>query len=168
MNAEKTLIIGLPNLGLTPESKQIGNQNFLKEVSSLHNQFLKEFAESQINIEFVDMNPIFEMLANDTDNFNKKYQTLTDPNKTTQSCWSGGYFAYQLNNQSMSNFYEGLLISNPEPTLLQRSPSNSTSSKIDMSKIPLTPDITSAILAAETGKLCDNPKEFIYQVQSTF
>lgn len=33
-----------------------------------------------------------------------------------------------------------------------------------MSKIPLTPDITSAILAAETGKLCDNVKEFIYQV----
>ncbi|MFV9973192.1 MAG: hypothetical protein AB8V06_06980 [Francisella endosymbiont of Hyalomma asiaticum] len=105
VNAEKTLIIGLPNLGLTTESKQIGNQNLLKEVSSLHNQFLKEFAESQINIEFVDMNPILEMLANDTDNFNKKYQTVTDPNKTTQSCWNGGYFAYQLNNQSMSNFY---------------------------------------------------------------
>lgn len=33
-----------------------------------------------------------------------------------------------------------------------------------MSKIPLTPDITSAILAAETSKLCDNAKEFIYQV----
>ncbi|MFV9966308.1 MAG: hypothetical protein AB8V05_04155 [Francisella endosymbiont of Hyalomma scupense] len=57
-----------------------------------------------------------------------------------------------------------MLTSNPEPTLLQRRPSNSTSSKIDISKIPLTPDITSAILAAETGKLCDNTKEFIYQV----
>ncbi|MFV9924395.1 MAG: hypothetical protein AB8U93_01120 [Francisella endosymbiont of Hyalomma scupense] len=33
-----------------------------------------------------------------------------------------------------------------------------------MSKIPLTPGITNAILAAETGKLCDNAKEFIYQV----
>ncbi|MFV9930933.1 MAG: hypothetical protein AB8V03_02315 [Francisella endosymbiont of Hyalomma asiaticum] len=71
MNAEKTLIIGLPNLGLKPESKQIGNQNLLKEVSSLYNQ-LKEFAESQINIEFGDTNPILEMLANDMDNFNKK------------------------------------------------------------------------------------------------
>ncbi|XSZ47278.1 hypothetical protein ACP8HZ_11275 [Francisella noatunensis] len=30
-----------------------------------------------------------------------------------------------------------------------------------MGKIPLTPDITSAILAAETGKLCDNPQEHI-------
>lgn len=31
-----------------------------------------------------------------------------------------------------------------------------------MGKIPLTPDITSAILAAETGKLCDNPQEHIF------
>lgn len=28
------------------------------------------------------MNPIFEMLFNGTDNFNKKYQTSIDPNKT--------------------------------------------------------------------------------------
>ncbi|MDE4972095.1 lipase, partial [Francisella tularensis subsp. holarctica] len=35
VNAQMTLIIGLPKLGLTPESKQIGNQNLLKEVSLL-------------------------------------------------------------------------------------------------------------------------------------
>ena len=69
------------------------------------------------------MNPILEMLvANDMDNFNKKYQILTDPKKTTQSCWCSVYFAYQLKNQSMSNFYEGLLTSNPEPTLLTKKP----------------------------------------------
>ncbi|WP_227806634.1 hypothetical protein [Francisella persica] len=63
----------------------------------------------------------------------------------------------------MSDFYEGLLTSNHEPTLLQRSTSDRyPTSKIDMSKIPITPDITSAILSAETGKLCDIPEKFIF------
>ncbi|WP_150464204.1 SGNH/GDSL hydrolase family protein [Francisella sp. XLW-1] len=161
VNAQKTLVIGLPNLGLTPESKNIGNQNLLKEVSSLHNQILKQFAENQTNIEFVDMNPIFEMLVNDTDNFNKKYHTSINPNKTNQSCWSGGYFSYNPDGQNPKDFYENLLRSNSKPVLLQES-ENISSGELDMSKIPLTPDITSAILAAETGKLCDNPQEYIF------
>lgn len=161
VNAQKTLVIGLPNLGLTPESKNIGNQNLLKEVSSLHNQILKQFAENQTNIDFVDMNPIFEMLVNDTDNFNKKYHTSINPNKTNQSCWSGGYFSYNPDGQNPKDFYENLLRSNSKPVLLQES-ENISSGKLDMSKIPLTPDITSAILAAETGKLCDNPQEYIF------
>ncbi|WP_432773133.1 SGNH/GDSL hydrolase family protein [Francisella salimarina] len=161
VNAQKTLVIGLPNLGLTPESKNIGNQNLLKEVSSLHNQILKQFAEDQTNIEFVDMNPIFEMLVNNTDNFNKKYHTSINPNKTNQSCWSGGYFSYNPDGQNPKDFYENLLRSNSKPLLLQES-ENISSGELDMSKIPLTPDITSAILAAETGKLCDNPQEYIF------
>ncbi|MEY8766093.1 MULTISPECIES: SGNH/GDSL hydrolase family protein [Francisella] len=161
VNAQKTLVIGLPNLGLTPESKNIGNQNLLKEVSSLHNQILKQFAENQTNIDFVDMNPIFEMLVNDTDNFNKKYHTSINPNKTNQSCWSGGYFSYNPDGQNPKDFYENLLRSNSKPVLLQES-ENISSGELDMSKIPLTPDITSAILAAETGKLCDNPQEYIF------
>ncbi|QWU99197.1 SGNH/GDSL hydrolase family protein [Francisella salimarina] len=161
VNAQKTLVIGLPNLGLTPESKNIGNQNLLKEVSSLHNQILKQFAENQTNIDFVDMNPIFEMLVNDTDNFNKKYHTSINPNKTNQSCWSGGYFSYNPDGQNPKDFYENLLRSNSKPLLLQES-ENISSGELDMSKIPLTPDITSAILAAETGKLCDNPQEYIF------
>ncbi|AEI35446.1 SGNH/GDSL hydrolase family protein [Francisella salina] len=161
VNAQKTLVIGLPNLGLTPESKNIGNQNLLKEVSSLHNQILKQFAENQTNIEFVDMNPIFEMLVNDTDSFNKKYHTSINPNKTNQSCWSGGYFSYNPDGQNPKDFYENLLRSNSKPLLLQES-ENISSGELDMSKIPLTPDITSAILAAETGKLCDNPQEYIF------
>ncbi|WP_395166776.1 SGNH/GDSL hydrolase family protein [Francisella salimarina] len=161
VNAQKTLVIGLPNLGLTPESKNIGNQNLLKEISSLHNQILKQFAEDQTNIEFVDMNPIFEMLVNDTDSFNKKYHTSINPNKTNQSCWSGGYFSYNPDGQNPKDFYENLLRSNSKPVLLQES-ENISSGELDMSKIPLTPDITSAILAAETGKLCDNPQEYIF------
>ncbi|MEY8713960.1 SGNH/GDSL hydrolase family protein [Francisella philomiragia] len=161
VKAQKTLVIGLPNLGLTPESKNIGNQNLLKEVSSLHNQILKQFAEDQTNIEFVDMNPIFEMLVNDTDNFNKKYHTSISPSKTNQSCWSGGYFSYNPDGQNPKDFYENLLRSNSKPLLLQES-ENISSGELDMSKIPLTPDITSAILAAEAGKLCDNPQEYIF------
>ncbi|GMN89067.1 SGNH/GDSL hydrolase family protein [Francisella sciaenopsi] len=161
VNAQKTLVIGLPNLGLTPESKNIGNQNLLKEVSSLHNQILKQFAKDQTNIEFVDMNPIFEMLVNDTDNFNKKYHTSINPSKTNQSCWSGGYFSYNPDGQNPKDFYENLLRNNSKPILLQES-ENISSGELDMGKIPLTPDITSAILAAETGKLCDNPQEYIF------
>lgn len=114
VNAQMTLIIGLPNLGLTPESKQIGNQNLLKEVSLLHNELLKQFAENQTNIQFVDINQIFEILINDTDNFNKEYQTSIDPNKTTESCCRGGYFAYEHTNES-KYFYKSLLTSNPKP-----------------------------------------------------
>lgn len=161
VNAQKTLVIGLPNLGLTPESKNIGNQNLLKEVSSLHNQILKQFAEDQNNIEFVDMNAIFEMLVNDTDNFNKKYHTSINPSKTNQSYWSGGYFSYNPDDLNSKEFYENLLRDNPKPVLLQES-ENISSGELDMGKIPLTPDITSAILAAETGKLCDNPQEYIF------
>ncbi|AJI46207.1 protein FslF [Francisella tularensis] len=160
VNARMTLIIGLPNLGLTPESKQIGNQNLLKEVSLLHNELLKQFAENQTNIEFVDINQIFEILINDTDNFNKEYQTSIDPNKTTESCWRGGYFAYEHTNES-KHFYKSLLTSNPKPKVLQNF-NNITSSKIDMGKIPLTPDITTAILTAETITLCKNPQEFVF------
>ncbi|MDE4986636.1 lipase, partial [Francisella tularensis subsp. holarctica] len=66
VNAPMTLISVLPNLGLTPESKQIGNQILLKEVSLLHKELLKQFAENQSNILFVDINQFFEILINDT------------------------------------------------------------------------------------------------------
>lgn len=126
----------------------------------LHNELLKQFAENQTNIQFVDINQIFEILINDTDNFNKEYQTSIDPNKTTESCWRGGYFAYEHTNES-KHFYKSLLTSNPKPKVLQNF-NNITSKKIDMGKIPLTPDITTAILTAETITLCKNPQEFVF------
>ncbi|MDE4938244.1 GDSL family lipase, partial [Francisella tularensis subsp. holarctica] len=69
-------------------------------VSMLHNELLKQFAENQTNIQFVEINQIFEILITDTDNFNKEYQTSIDPNKNTESCCRGGYFAYEHTNES--------------------------------------------------------------------
>ncbi|XSZ47277.1 hypothetical protein ACP8HZ_11270 [Francisella noatunensis] len=59
------------------------------------------------------MKPIFEMLVNDTDNLNKKYNTSINPSKTNQSCWSGGYFSYNPDDLNSKEFYENLLETTP-------------------------------------------------------
>ena len=82
-----------------------------------------------------------------------------DPNKISQSCWVGGYFTPK--DYKSPNFYKNLLVADPEVKALYEE-NNLKVEDIDMNKIPLTPDITSAILAAETGTLCDNPQEFIF------
>lgn len=154
VNAAKTLVIGLPNLALTPESAEIGNQNLLKIVSFLHNELLKQFSETDDNIEFISLDNMFDMLVNNTSQFNEIYQTSLDPNKISQSCWVGGYFTPK--DYKPPNFYKNLLVADPEVKALYEE-NNLKVEDIDMNKIPLTPDITSAILAAETGTLCDNP-----------
>ncbi|QLE78450.1 GDSL family lipase [Francisella sp. Scap27] len=159
VNAAKTLIIGLPNLALTPESAEIGNQHLLQKISFLHNGLLKQFSETDDNIEFISLNDMFDMLVNNTSKFNEVYKTSLNPNKISQSCWIGGYFIPQ--DYKSSDFYKDLLVADPEIKAVYEE-NNFKTEDIDMNKIPLTPDITSAILAAETGTLCDNPQEFIF------
>ncbi|KEI35007.1 hypothetical protein FRA_43c10830 [Francisella sp. W12-1067] len=164
VKASKTLIIGLPDLSLTPESIEIGNQALLKEVSKLHNEYLKQFADMDDNVDFLSLDEMFNTLINDTDKFNQTYSTNLSPDKIHKSCWLGSYFA--LNSLlDKKEFYKNLLASNPEieendSRQLQLNDMDLNLNVMD--KIPLNSDITSAILAAETGTLCANPQEFAF------
>ncbi|AJC49522.1 GDSL family lipase [Allofrancisella guangzhouensis] len=161
VKASKTLIIGLPDLSLTPESIEIGNQTLLKEASKLHNEYLKQFANTDDNVDFLSLDEMFNMLINDTDKFNQVYNTSLSPEKIHKSCWTGSYFALnQLSDKK--DFYKNLLISNPEIEVNDRQLQLSNIDLNVIDKIALTPDITSAILAAETGTLCSNPQEFAF------
>jgi phospholipase/lecithinase/hemolysin len=159
VNASKTILIGLPNLGLTPQSKDLKNQNILKELSSKHNQILKQYAETHSErVMFIDTNKIFNMLLNNTTTFNKKYHTFMDPRIISNSCWMGGYFLKAGENQKL--FYKLLLTRNE----------TNENIPVDINSIPLVPDIISSILAGESGQMCNEPSRVAFwdQIHPTY
>ncbi|MEY8766796.1 MULTISPECIES: SGNH/GDSL hydrolase family protein [Francisella] len=158
INAQKTILIGIPNLSLVPESEIRGNQKQLAEVSRLHNKYLEDFARGKSNVVFISINDMFEKLFTNTAEFNQEFNTKINADKVGETCWKGGYFLPSPRDFDSKEFYNSLIMSNSD---LLRS-NGGEDEAFDIDKIPLNSDITSAILGAETGQMCDNPEEFIF------
>ncbi|MDC0534353.1 SGNH/GDSL hydrolase family protein [Francisellaceae bacterium] len=152
VGATKTVFIGLPDLSQTIESKELSNETVLSKVSKLHNAALKSYAEShQENIKFIDLASMFEFVLNDTNAFNTKYQTQIDATKLGKSCWSGGYFMPQDQNDK-SQLYSTLMAKTD----------NQEASSIRLTDIPMSPAIEAAILAGESGRICSDPEKYVF------
>lgn len=150
VNADKTVIIGIPNLGLTPESQELGNQAVLSKLSAEHNRLLYQFSQNNKSIKFISLSNIFDLLLNNTKKFNEIYQTTINPNKVNNSCWSGGYFTTTLDNSE--TFYRSLLMKNDTGEI---SPSM-------LNKIPLSADIKATIIAENSGHMCSDPNHYAF------
>ncbi|AXA34372.1 SGNH/GDSL hydrolase family protein [Francisella adeliensis] len=154
VNAEKTLIIGLPNLALTIESQDKGNQSTLEYLSLHHNELLEHFANLSDSVKFIDISKMFVSMLNDTENFNKKFNTRINPKHLGESCWKGGYFLGNLNTEPSDEFYRELLLKNKNNI--------SEKSLTFMKSMPLSVDIKAAIIAGESGEMCNNPWEYVF------
>ncbi|MDA0910916.1 MAG: SGNH/GDSL hydrolase family protein [Proteobacteria bacterium] len=154
VGADNALIIGLPNLALTIESKELGNEAVLSYMSNLHNTLLKQFAASQSNVKFIGIDAMFESMLKDPEQFNKTYHTQLDPKVIGQSCWQGGYFATHLNAQSegQDDFYRMLLMKN----------ATGENNLEYINKVPLSADIKAAIMAASSGQMCNDPWRYAF------
>ncbi len=138
VGAENTLIVGLPDLSFTPESHERGNEAVLTKLSTAHNMQLQEFANSNTNIKFIDIDKMFALLLNNPQAFNTQFNTVIDPKNNTISCWHGGYFSYNHLQNKTLNF----------ATLSNRS--------------TLPADITASLATSETGNLCPDPEHYIF------
>lgn len=150
VNAKKTIIIGLPNLSLTPESNEIGNEEVLKKLSSIHNKLLSEYAKKSENVQFIDINNLFESALKDPIEFNRMYGTHLDPNLINESCWRGGYTIQRSNNNN--ELYN---------TILMKKISSKSNLNI-LNKVRLSADIKATILASESGYMCKDPWHYIF------
>ncbi|MBK2105531.1 lipase [Francisella philomiragia] len=158
INVEKTILVGIPNLSLVPESEMRGNQKQLAEVSRLHNKYLEDFAKDKPNVTFISINDMFEKLVTNTAEFNEEFKTKINPDKVGETCWKGGYLMPSPGDFDSKEFYNNLITSDSDLLGANQEAAES----FDINKIPLNPDITSAILGAETGQMCDNPEEFVF------
>ena len=160
VNADKTVIIGLPNLGLTPESRELENQNVLSKLSAEHNRLLYQFAQNNKSIKFISLASIFDLLLKHTKKFNEIYKTTINVNKANSSCWSGGYFTASLQSNDSDNFYRSLLMKNDTGEI----------SHSMINKIPLSPDIKATIVSGSSGHMCSDPNHYAFwdQVHVTY
>ncbi|WP_440682981.1 SGNH/GDSL hydrolase family protein [Cysteiniphilum halobium] len=154
VDADNTLIVGLPNLSLTIESKDLGNQAVLSYMSNLHNTLLKQFATSESHVKFIDLDKMFQWMLEDPEGFNQTYHTRLDLKVIGQSCWQGGYFAA---NQSVyakdqDAFYRALLMKN----------ATSENNLEYINKVPLSADIKATIVASNSGQMCNDPWRYIF------
>lgn len=92
---EHFLLLGMPDLSLTPYATVHNMVERLRTVSQLHNEKLVAALNNlkiqypQVDILFMDIGSMLTDIVNHPDQYNQQYHThITN---TTQSCWSGGY-----------------------------------------------------------------------------
>ena len=153
VGATKTILIGLPDLSVTPESRNLGNGKVLSKISLAHNKALMDYANlHSANVKYIHTKSLFDSMVKDTAQFNEAHHTSLSTNENTlaTSCWSGGYFA--INTSDQNELYKMLL-----------SDEKSEASRDDkINDLPLTPSLKSAILAGESGAMCHKPQQFIF------
>ena len=124
---KKFVFMGLPNLGITPESRNIYfNQKVTSRLSLLHNEKLKALTDNYIKtktaksgyfFKFIDLNTVMNELIYHTKAFNQKYGlNITN---TTDPCWTGGYTSHSSalyrNYSNVEALYAaGILCKDPE------------------------------------------------------
>ncbi|MCF6801521.1 SGNH/GDSL hydrolase family protein [Thiotrichales bacterium 19S3-11] len=154
---KRFVIIGLPDLSQTPESKvDLENTHSTYELSIMHNKKLASMVEqlqanyqsSQIQFQYINTIDLFELLFNQTEKMNKLYHMSINPDNNSLSCWLGGYSISGLTSNSlMINRY------------YVKQPANVINI---LQQLPNTADIQTAMLVANSGQLCDNPENYIF------
>lgn len=89
-NISEFVLIGLPDLSQTPEVRELGTGEMVKQLTESHNKYLKKLADDN-GYYYIDTTAVFDMLINNTKEFNETFGTNIDPNKVHESCYSGGY-----------------------------------------------------------------------------
>jgi phospholipase/lecithinase/hemolysin len=88
------LIVNLPDLGKTPYARNSGITDSMTQLTKLHNAKLQTAVDTlqknnpAVEIKLFDMFALFEDLENNTDAYNKKYETHIS--NLTDACWTGG------------------------------------------------------------------------------
>lgn len=148
VNIKKTVIVGLPDLSITGESKSLQNQRVLKEIYKLHNNILKQYAKVH-GYKYIDIAEVFNELINNTQSFNKKYHAEILDKQTIGSCWLGGYFISKKLDGTYSN--------------LKNDESSQTSlSNIKMNDLLNLKSLQSSVSASYSGSMCNHPQHFAF------
>lgn len=147
VNAKKTVIVGLPDLSITGESKSLKNEKILKKLSKEHNEALKKYAKKH-NMKFIDIAPIFEEMTIDTKNFNTKYNANISPKHIKDSCWSGGYFISK--KSKIDNLY----------TYLKAKEDSKNIAKMD--SMLEEHSLQSILDAGYSGIMCNDPQQYAF------
>ncbi|QIW10688.1 SGNH/GDSL hydrolase family protein [Francisella sp. LA112445] len=145
VGVKKVVIIGLPDLSITGESKSLKNQDVLKKIYIKHNQILKTYADKH-NMKFIDIAPVFNEMVNDTKNFNKKYHADISLKHIKDSCWLGGYFLSE--KAEINKAYNDL--------------EDKDNSRANMTELLDQPSMQSIIDAGYTGSMCNNPQNYAF------
>ncbi|WP_052399191.1 SGNH/GDSL hydrolase family protein [Candidatus Francisella endociliophora] len=150
IDTQKNIIIGLPDLSVTLESKRLDNQRVVKYMTEKYNEKLAEFAEqNQEKVKFIDLANIFNNAMANIDEFNKKYNT--EIRTTQESCWHGGYYLPEtLNN----DYYKDLIMQNSNTN--EEIDNDTLAQLIDSSVMQAT------IKASYTGQMCDDPQHYFF------
>lgn len=98
--AKNFLIMNLPDLGMTPDSKAAGNQLLLSEITAMHNIALQagilvlQAKHRNVNLHFFDINSLYTDLLKHPEVYNQKYHTHIS--NVTDACWAGSRTLKQL------------------------------------------------------------------------
>jgi phospholipase/lecithinase/hemolysin len=151
VHAAKTIIIGLPDLSQTIESKEKNNQKVLSKVVAKHNAALIAYANARPSrVKYIDLAKIFDLALNNVEQFNEQYHTKLSANNLNKSCWTGGYFIPE--NGDGGELYRTLLAKTD----------NQEAASPDVLNLALTPSIQNAILAGESGRICSDPEKYVF------
>lgn len=177
------LVINLPDLSVTPESKVRNNGDTLKIVTIAHNKKLADLvAETeqsykQVNIQLYDLNEFFGEMFSNLKSFNEKHQV--DLANNTSFCWSGGYsIKNHLASNQNSNIDELATENRIAEQLSQHLKQNAalhasvdSNAKLDVSEfahyVATNPDLREAYDISElvaTGRAipCANPDQYVF------
>ncbi|WP_268876587.1 SGNH/GDSL hydrolase family protein [Francisella tularensis] len=147
VSAKQTVIVGLPDLSITGESKSLSNEKILKKIYKQHNKILREYADKH-KMKFIDIATVFDEMVNNTKSFNKKYNATISLDHIKDSCWLGGYFLSEKSN--IDNAYNSL------------EANAKTDSKVKMNDLLDQPSMQSVIDAGYAGSMCDNPQDYAF------
>ncbi|QGP60563.1 SGNH/GDSL hydrolase family protein [Piscirickettsia salmonis] len=150
---QKFVFINLPDLALTPESRDdLQNTQTTHYVSERHNEKLYSFIQDYKNnygslgdhFELVDLYPLFNTITQPTSNefkqlIEKYHLKITN---TTDSCWNGGYTVRSQQSMNSNNYRSAIF--NAQPSL------------------PRNSDILVAIQTATSGTMCSDPEHYIF------
>jgi phospholipase/lecithinase/hemolysin len=162
VGAAKSIIIGLPDLSLTLESKRLGNESILKYMIDEHNQLLKDFVQKNVeDMRFIDIDAVFKEVIFNTDEFNKEYHSKINKDFNDKSCWHGGYFIQQNDD---NNFYYQKLLLQQENINSKQKKLNKTGgvSSTLLKALATSPTLQAVIRTADTGTICDDPEHYIF------
>ncbi|MED7819726.1 MULTISPECIES: SGNH/GDSL hydrolase family protein [unclassified Francisella] len=142
---KKTVIVGLPDLSITGESKSLKNEKVLKEIYIKHNKILRKYADEH-HMKFIDIAPLFSQMVNNTKNFNKKYHANISLKHIKDSCWLGGYFLSE--KAKINEAYDDLETKNTY--------------RVKMNELLDQSSMQSIIDASYTGSMCNNPQDYAF------
>lgn len=159
---KKFVFIDLPNLAFTPESQfDEKNSAITNIISKEHNEklmtmvknFTDNYKNQDLKFKLIDISFLFNELINNTSTVNKAYDLVIDKNNNQKSCWLGGYTG-SVNYKNTKNNKQALInqyYANISPTQINK-----------LNSLPNNSDITSTILAANSGNLCSDPEHYIF------